>query len=144
LDGRQRREFHEALLEAATFEDLLGRWQAAIIAAEQNRLKLRLVSKAMTRRRQLPCWAPRAHLPSCGKVTWTSVPRRTDTMPACLCGGRRQIVRIRHRSPSEARLNGPPTSANGELCHGRHTVPSTRPTLRIVGVQLCCSLSWGQ
>jgi hypothetical protein len=24
LDERQRREFHEALLEAATFEDLLG------------------------------------------------------------------------------------------------------------------------
>jgi hypothetical protein len=28
-DG-QRREFHEALLEAATFEDLPGTWQAAV------------------------------------------------------------------------------------------------------------------
>jgi hypothetical protein len=37
-------EFHEALLEAATFEDLPGRWQAAIMEAEQNRPKLRIVS----------------------------------------------------------------------------------------------------
>jgi hypothetical protein len=34
---------------------------------------------------------------ACGKVTWSKVPRRTDTMPLCECGGRRQIVRIRHR-----------------------------------------------
>jgi hypothetical protein len=34
---------------------------------------------------------------ACGKVSWSTVPRRTDTMPACKCGGRRQIVRIRHR-----------------------------------------------
>ena len=40
----QRREFHEALLDAATFEELPGKWQAAILAAEQNRPKLRLVS----------------------------------------------------------------------------------------------------
>jgi hypothetical protein len=33
----------------------------------------------------------------CGKVSWSKVPRRTDTMPPCECGGRRQIVRIRHR-----------------------------------------------
>jgi hypothetical protein len=43
LDELQRREFHEALLEATTFEDLPGKWQAAIIAAEQNRPKLRAV-----------------------------------------------------------------------------------------------------
>ena len=40
----QRREFHEALLEAASFEDLPGKWQAAILEAEQNRPQLRLVS----------------------------------------------------------------------------------------------------
>ena len=44
LGDLQRREFHEALLEAATFEDLPGRWQAAILEAEQNRPKLRVVS----------------------------------------------------------------------------------------------------
>ena len=33
----QRREFHEALLEADSFEDLPGKWQAAILEAEQNR-----------------------------------------------------------------------------------------------------------
>jgi hypothetical protein len=40
----QRREFHKALLEAATFEDLPGKWQAAILKAEQNRTKLRAVA----------------------------------------------------------------------------------------------------
>jgi hypothetical protein len=39
----QRREFHEALLEAGSFEDLPGKWQAAIVTAEQNRPKLRAV-----------------------------------------------------------------------------------------------------
>ena len=41
LDDLQRREFHEALLEAGTFEDLPGKWQAAILNAEQNRPSLR-------------------------------------------------------------------------------------------------------
>jgi hypothetical protein len=44
LDDFQRREFHEGLVEADGFEDLPGKWQAAIIAAEQNRPKLRVVS----------------------------------------------------------------------------------------------------
>jgi hypothetical protein len=43
LDEPQRREFHEVLLEAETFEDLPGKWQAAILEAEQNRPKLRVV-----------------------------------------------------------------------------------------------------
>jgi hypothetical protein len=36
----QRREFQEALLDADSFEDLPGKWQAAILQAEQNRRKL--------------------------------------------------------------------------------------------------------
>ena len=36
MDDRQRREFHEALLDAGTFEDLPGKWQAAIMEAEQK------------------------------------------------------------------------------------------------------------
>jgi hypothetical protein len=39
----QRRDFHEALLEADTFEDLPGKWQAAIVTAEQHRPKLRTI-----------------------------------------------------------------------------------------------------
>jgi hypothetical protein len=39
----QRREFHEALLGADSFEDLPGKWQAAILEAEGNRPKLWLV-----------------------------------------------------------------------------------------------------
>jgi hypothetical protein len=39
----QRRESHEALLAADNFEDLPGKWQAAILNAEQSRPKLRVV-----------------------------------------------------------------------------------------------------
>ena len=46
LDDLQRREFHAALLDAATFEDLPGKWQAAVLDAEHNRPKLRLASEA--------------------------------------------------------------------------------------------------
>jgi hypothetical protein len=44
IDDRQRREFHEAMLDADSFEDLAGKWQAAILEAEGNRPKLRLVT----------------------------------------------------------------------------------------------------
>jgi len=44
LSDHQRREFHEALLDADSFEDLPGKWQAAVLAAEQNRPNLRVVS----------------------------------------------------------------------------------------------------
>ena len=43
LGDLQRREFHEALLEAGAFEDLHGKWQAAVVEAEQNRPKLPVV-----------------------------------------------------------------------------------------------------
>jgi hypothetical protein len=39
----QRREFQEAMLDAHSFEDLPGKWQAAIVSAEQNQPKLRVV-----------------------------------------------------------------------------------------------------
>jgi hypothetical protein len=46
-DGRpQRREFHEALLDAGSFENLPAKWQAAIVAAEQARPNLRVVRDA--------------------------------------------------------------------------------------------------
>jgi hypothetical protein len=44
LSDVQRRDFHKALLEAGSFEDLPGKWQAAILKAEQSRPKLRVVS----------------------------------------------------------------------------------------------------
>jgi hypothetical protein len=44
LGDHQRREFHQALLEAHAFEDLPGKWQAAILAAEQNPPRLRVVT----------------------------------------------------------------------------------------------------
>jgi hypothetical protein len=44
MSALQRREFHEVLLDAASFEDLPGKWQAAIIKAEQNRPNLRIMN----------------------------------------------------------------------------------------------------
>ena len=44
MSDDQRRDFHESLLDGDSFEDLPGKWQAAIVAAEQNRPGLRLVS----------------------------------------------------------------------------------------------------
>jgi len=37
MDDRQCRELHEALLDAESFEDLPGKWQAAILEAEAER-----------------------------------------------------------------------------------------------------------
>jgi hypothetical protein len=36
LSDLQRREFHEALLDADDFEELPGKWQAAIVEAERT------------------------------------------------------------------------------------------------------------
>jgi hypothetical protein len=44
LDELQRSEFQEALLDASRFEDLPGKWQAAILGAEQTRPQLRIVN----------------------------------------------------------------------------------------------------
>jgi hypothetical protein len=44
MSDQQRREFHEALLDADTFEDLPGKWQAAILKAEQSAPQRRVVS----------------------------------------------------------------------------------------------------
>jgi hypothetical protein len=43
MSDLQRWEFHEALLDADAFEDLPGKWQAAILEAEANRPNLRIV-----------------------------------------------------------------------------------------------------
>jgi hypothetical protein len=43
MSALQRRGFHEALLDADSFEDLPGKWQAAILKAEANRPNLRIV-----------------------------------------------------------------------------------------------------
>ena len=45
MDDQQRREFHEALFDADAFEDLPGKWQAAILKAEAARPRLRVVGR---------------------------------------------------------------------------------------------------
>jgi hypothetical protein len=44
MSDPHRREFREALLDANTFQDLPGKWQAAILKAGENRPKLRIIS----------------------------------------------------------------------------------------------------
>ena len=44
MSADRRREFHEALLDADSFEDLAGKWQAAILNAEAARPQLRIVT----------------------------------------------------------------------------------------------------
>jgi hypothetical protein len=46
MDDVHRRDFHEALLDAVAFEDLPGKWQAAILKAERNRPSLRLIRRS--------------------------------------------------------------------------------------------------
>jgi hypothetical protein len=41
MGADQRREFHKALFKADSFEDLPGKWQAAILRAEHSRPVLR-------------------------------------------------------------------------------------------------------
>jgi hypothetical protein len=43
MGADQRREFQEALLDADVFEDLPGKWQAAIVSAEPEQPKPRIV-----------------------------------------------------------------------------------------------------
>jgi hypothetical protein len=44
--GAQRREFDAALRDAVAFEELPGKWQAAILRAERNRPSLRLIRRS--------------------------------------------------------------------------------------------------
>ncbi len=52
MGADHRREFHEALLDADAFEDLPGKWQAAIVEAEQNRPNLDRNNRPRQKERQ--------------------------------------------------------------------------------------------
>jgi hypothetical protein len=43
INTDQRREFQEALLDAKTFEDLPGKWQAALLESEANAPELKAI-----------------------------------------------------------------------------------------------------
>jgi hypothetical protein len=44
MDDTQRHEFHEALLDADSFKDLPGKWQAAILRVGSGTSQLRIVT----------------------------------------------------------------------------------------------------
>jgi hypothetical protein len=83
MSDRKRREFHEALHDADRFEDLPGKWQAAILEAEQRRSKLRVVSGDWGSRRLAESERRRA------------TPRRSDNAPASAAGRVLDAVRRR-------------------------------------------------
>jgi hypothetical protein len=56
LGDLQRREFHEALLDAGSFEDLPGKWQAAILKAESRAEAARRVTSAREPGVRMPAW----------------------------------------------------------------------------------------
>jgi hypothetical protein len=43
IGSELRREFQEALIEAASFEDLPGKWQAALLESEANAPDLKVI-----------------------------------------------------------------------------------------------------
>jgi hypothetical protein len=43
MSSELRREFQEALIEAASFEDLPGKWQAALLESEANAPDLKVI-----------------------------------------------------------------------------------------------------
>lgn len=47
MSDLQRREVHEALLDADNFEDLPGKWPARGLKAEQNRPELRPTGRTL-------------------------------------------------------------------------------------------------
>jgi hypothetical protein len=74
MDEPQRREFHEALLDAHSFEDLPGRWQAATLKAEQNRAEAP-ADLAVNRRRTAAALLDRARSDS-------KAPEDSELVPA--------------------------------------------------------------
>jgi hypothetical protein len=54
LSNGQRREFHDALLEAATFEGLPGKWPAAVLKAEQTGRSCASLPATSSSRRSCP------------------------------------------------------------------------------------------
>jgi hypothetical protein len=90
MGADQRREFNEALLEADELEDLPGKWQAAIVKAEQNQPKLRVVDQRLSRQLTLEPREPGGLLSGRSRTSCSSPPRerrplRPSGCPRCRC-----------------------------------------------------------
>jgi RTX calcium-binding nonapeptide repeat (4 copies) len=82
----QRRQFHEALVDADSVEDLPGKWQAAIIKAESNRPKVRLVRDA---------WFPSSDAEFGRSSSFNVELESDDAQPECASEGDRSKRRER-------------------------------------------------
>jgi hypothetical protein len=86
----QRREFHEALLDAHAFEDLPGKWKAAVLGAEQSQPNPRIVGSSATRSH----WSSRASVT--GAPEWINSPG----------GPHHESARHRNKGVCPVRLEG--------------------------------------
>ena len=80
MSDQQRREFHEALPDAGSFEDLPGKWQAAILQAEQNRPSLHVIRKPQYSR---PAWSTSDAEPDAHAVERAPAPRSEPMERIC-------------------------------------------------------------
>jgi hypothetical protein len=80
MSDPQRRELHEALLGADTVEDLSGKWQAAILKAEQNRPSLRIIGSDLLR------GVPRTRAPTGAGARPRSISAMASSVSPCEMG----------------------------------------------------------
>jgi hypothetical protein len=108
MDDFQRREFHEALLDADAFEDLPGKWQAAILKAEENR------PQSARGRRRLGFFGLLGTIPS--RPFRARCCRAIRYLPSCVA---RQIppIRVRRQSWCRERRWPPPSSVARASLH---------------------------
>ena len=62
MSDLQRRQFHEALLDADTFEHLTGKWQAAILKGRANGPDMRVVGTGWLADLHVHSLAPTSHV----------------------------------------------------------------------------------
>jgi hypothetical protein len=129
MSDRQRRELHQSLLEAGSFEDLPAKWQAATLKAEQNRPNLLAAvgHLVLPRRGRFP--SPRdARLPVETNAATTSARQQATSATTCSPAS----AAVRHcpqPGPQDTQEAAGPMRAEGLVERGapRPSRPSSAP-----------------
>jgi hypothetical protein len=94
MSDLQRRGFHEELLDGDTFEDLPGKWRAAILKAEANRPNLRMVgSGCLSARGAARAHAREAHPPAQARSERSGACTGGRPLPLAVGRGAGHVVR---------------------------------------------------
>src|SRR5215216_2841897 len=132
MDDQQRREFHEALLGAESFEDLPGKCQAAILEAEAARPQLRASvasSEAGCRAPSARIGAPSARLQQCGPCHSARPTQAGRVYSAQDSTEERPWTRTSHsRSPSLPCSPGSYTASSPSGAAAPPNTPTSTPT----------------